>query len=61
MTLAPKIFFDSTELLPTVRSLLSQSPELAEAPDQLAEQVGVAVHEAEFVLEALTVEGQVLP
>ena len=60
MTLALNRFYDSSELLPMVRDLLSRSDE-ALSDEEIASRLGVATHEVTAVLEALRIEGEVLP
>jgi hypothetical protein len=47
-------------LLSDVRALLSQRPALVDHPERLAALLGTDVFEVLAVLEALTVEGEVL-
>jgi hypothetical protein len=48
------------ELLPDLRAVLSPWPHLAERPEALAALLGIGECEVGALLEALTVEGEVL-
>ena len=62
MTLAPpQIVHADVCLLADVRMLLSRAPEVADCPERLAALLGAAEYDIRAVLEALEVEGQVLP
>lgn len=49
------------ELLPEVRFLLSRNPELVSYPEHLAAELEVQEQGVRVCLEALEVEGEVLP
>ena len=48
------------ELLPDLRALLSSWPHLGDRPEALAGRLGINECEVRTLLEALTVEGEVL-
>ncbi len=60
MTLALNGFYDSSELLPMVRDLLSRNDE-ALSDEEIAYRLGATTHEVTVVLEALRIEGEVQP
>jgi hypothetical protein len=62
MTLAPTpILHDQASLLADVRVLLSQWPILADRPERVAARLQADEHAIRTVLEALEIEGELLP
>ncbi len=61
MTFAPTIFYDSSELIPRVRGFLARNLEARFREEELADKLGISVCEAQAALEALSIDGEVLP
>src|SRR4051812_27757197 len=59
MTLSPTQFYDSSELLPIVRELLSRNPEMS--GEEMTCRLGAPTHDVTAVLEVLRIDGQVQP
>jgi hypothetical protein len=60
MLAPPLILHDPAHLLADVRSPLSVRPALTDYPERIATFLGASEDEVRSVLEALTVEGEVL-
>ena len=55
------LFYDTSELVPRVRGFLARNLEARFSEEELASKLRISIHEAHAVLEALAVEGEVLP